>query len=218
MTAQRNRSPHLWILFLLLAAAGTALVIAAMTGALRSRKISLEKAVRYVQSEYVFGRIALSPDGKDSLTVRLALLTPEANTALERTFSLPGSDVFLESRVLVIEHEGLERTYVFPSRLYSDTLPASEGIDLIPLYVRDGFPAHYALLKDDPEWNATVKAIYIAAWAGPEEAGNNTAFADLPVKMRLDAALHRGPYRDNRGGVYELLAHPNGGLELREVP
>lgn len=202
------------ILFLLLAAAAGFFILQTVNSGLVLKRASLEKALQYLKSEYVFGKI--EPLGRESY--RLTLYNIEGKTVSVKTLNVPGGDLYIESRVAVIEYNEEERAFVFPLKAYSDTVPEKDGIDLKPLYMKNGYPAIYTVSSNDEVFVSVVREIYRQSEtaAGTGDGTNNAVPAGhLKIKLAMDVALHRGPFQSG-GKTVELLVHPDGGLEERE--
>lgn len=181
---------------------------------LNSKVDDLKTAIAYVQSRYAFARMKVLAKTGDSVTVRFSVLDLSGNVVGGTNFTLPGQDFFLESRVLIAELEDEERAFVFPIKVYSDTMAPAQGVSVEPLYMKDGMPMNYILSNTSPGLALAMKNLKQIAYGAVLYGGD---VQDRFIKNAFDTAVHQNFMRPFQAGdEYDYVIHPNGGIELLE--
>lgn len=216
MEKPREKSHARFTLLLVLGfvVAVAAALVTIWKSSLENRAADLKTAIAYVKSETSFARFRILSRDASGMRVELTLLDLAGDAVAQKEIALPGADFFLEARVVLVREGEATRAFVFPFRAYSDVLAPADGIDLLALYVKDGVPASYGG-KEVPEGvSRTARRLYQAAFL-PE----NTAGRDLKITIVkiFDTSVHQSALEDFRvGRGYRCVAHPAGGVELRE--
>ncbi len=181
---------------------------------LASRKLDLENSLAFLKSEYTFAQIGILSKNPGAIRFNLEFLDIDGSVVTDVNFELEGSDVFIESKVVMIDSEKTNKALVFPYNVYTDTLPPRLGKPLSALYTVNGFPEIYKADKTDASYENAVRYLYSRAF---QETG--TAGEENDAKIRImDASIHQGQFRHfEEGQVYRCSVHPDGGLELTEV-
>lgn len=217
MAVQRKALSAGGILFVLLILVAAAAISWMVSGSLGVKKVKLEKTISYLKSEYRFAQIRLHSRSGQRMAFSLVLYNMDGNVAVQKDFNLEGNDVFLESKVVVVEILDQEKSFIFPEKLYTDVIPQAAGIGLDEFYVKDGFPLNYKMAVTDQDFVSTVKSIYSYARSA-ESANPSLDNLSIKVVLNMDAVLHQNSARELRAGTaYDCVVHPNGGLELAEV-
>lgn len=215
---QRNQ-PHspLGILFLILFIAAAAFSAWLISTALEAKKTKILKTINYLKSEYDFAELKINFRDGQKVGFTLTLLDNDGDSIAKKDFVLQGSDIFLESKVVVIDFEEKERAFIFPTKVYTDKIPPKEGFDLLSLYSENNIPKNYFTKNPDADFVSAIKEIYSVAFSG-EESKNQLDEKSIKVVLNMDAVLHQNPFQGfQEGKSYKCIAHPNGGLELMEV-
>jgi hypothetical protein len=184
---------------------------------LDKRKVDLEKALSYLKSDYEFAELNIINKDRDQYKLNLVLLDMYGIEVVQTNLIVPGKDIFIESKVVVLEQNKSEKAFVFPAKLYSDKLPSKDAADLTVLYITNDFPNNYRVTNNDPSFIETVKAVYQYSFFNKEKPllfKNQNA----RIKTTMDAVLHLGKIKTFKAGkTYRYTVHPNGGLELVEA-
>jgi hypothetical protein len=210
----RRKTPHRGFLSLLILVILAAGCIGVWRFSLEKRKVSIQEAIANIKSEYEFADLKILQRKENSTSFFLTLLTSETNKVFEKGFELPGKDVFISSKVIVIEAYGEKKAFVFPQAVYSDVIPEKEGFSLIPYYVENNFPRNYFFDKENDDFVDLMRKVYRAADSGNEES-RGWGKDSFRVVLILEASLHQADFKPfEEGRVYKLVLHPNGGLEI----
>ena len=206
-----------FILFLLLVIAVGGMIFWLWKTNLETQKSKIEKVISYVKSEYEFARLSIHGISSQNASFTLTLLNIDGVPVAKKDYNINGSDIFIESKVVVIKTMEQERAFVFPSRIYSDVIPPQNGYDILPLYVNNNNPKNYTSVNLDLDIASIVKNIYIFAFSGNENPADLEKNS-IKVVLNMDAVLHRSSAHGfHAGGEYRCIVHPGGGLELLEV-
>ncbi len=202
----------LLILFLLLLSGAAVWLI---NTSLKNKKIDLEKSLASMKSEFSFAEIKVIHKTNDKIRFNLRLLSIEGGSILEKSYELAGNDIFIESKVVVIEIHGDKKSFVFPYSLYTDRIPPQKGESLIKFYTEGGFPQIYKTAQADESYTFTIQKIFNYAFNDDEE---QTGFGMGENSLKMDISLHQGDFHSFEENLtYRCTVHPNGGLELTEV-
>jgi hypothetical protein len=215
MRSRLRAGIHPGVLFLLFLAVAAGIAFYYLKIGLAEKKVHIEKAIAYLQSEYPFAEIAVKRVQTNEMDVTLRILDVSGQTVGTKDYSLRGRDIFLENRVVVLTAADRERSMVFPVKLYTESVPPTEGDDLLPLYSVDNYPDNYR--NQDAELSNAVRYVFRRAFE-LSNAGREFGETNVRISVSMDAVLHRGGMGGFEAGKsYRCVVHPNGGLELREV-
>lgn len=204
----------LFFLFILLFLAGFAAWI--FNTSQLERKARLHDAIETLKSEYPFARISVQSASQSSLGFKLTLIDSSGKTYASTNLFLKGNDVFLESKVAVLEYSGQQRAFVFPSRVYSDLIAPEEGVPLYALSAPGNLPAGYPSLAGDSGGQKFLKEVFTLAQSGSDDEEALTGIS-AKIILEMDAVLHPGGVWPLQAGKsYLATVHPNGGMEIRE--
>jgi hypothetical protein len=182
---------------------------------LKNRKMDLEKSLEYLKSDYTFAEIGVMSGSAGIITFNLKILNVDGSVITDRIYKLNGNDIFIESKVVMINSGKTNRALVFPFNLYTDVIPPRQGELLSGLYAVNGFPAIYLINKPDRSYDDAIRYLYKIAFS---RGDSNSGMENEPGVRIMDASLHEGKFRHfEEGQVYRCLVHPDGGLELAEV-
>ena len=183
---------------------------------IEKKKQFLEDAVNYIKSDYKFASIFINSNDGRKISFLLTIYNQDGNPAGKKLLEISGGDIFLESKVIVIDSSGVGKAFVFPEKIYSDSIPPEKGIDLTPIYVTDGYPQNYSKVRSGDGIYKGILSIYNISRGISNEIykvkGNN-----LKIMLDMDASLHKaGGTEFMQGRNYICSVHPGGGLELEE--
>ena len=179
----------------------------------RNQKDTLEKAIAAIKSDYTFASIVVLSDLDGKFSFLLTLYRPDGNSAGDRQMELSGSDIFLESRVAVIESGGVERAFVFPEKIYSDSVPPENGLELSSIYITNNFPQNYA----DPGLDRNLLRLLPELYNSDPDLKVLLKTNHSRIVLDMDASLHKaGGTTLSVGKKYLYIVHPAGGLEFEE--
>lgn len=216
MSASKPLSYKL-ILFLLLAVGVGGVIFWLWKSGLETQKSKVEKTITYIKSEYEFARLNVHGISSGRVNFTLTLLNIDGAPAAKKDFNMEGSDIFIESKVVVVQALSQERAFVFPEKVYTDLVPPQNGLELLSLYVNNNNPKNYSSINLDLDIASIVKSIYLFAFSGNENSSDLDKHS-IKVINNLDAVLHQGPVQGFKSGAeYRCIIHPGGGLELLEV-
>lgn len=211
----QSRSPRLLAGFIiLLVLAGTVLFFTVFRDMLQSRADQLRLAIETVKSHYAFARIQVLEKSPKGIRVKLTILNQEGQPRGSDTFSLPGNDVYLESRIVHCRLEEDTRAFVFPWRVFTEQLSPAQGKDIRELYLEEGSPRNYQGDKRSDTLDQAILDLYRTAWQ------DSDVYDDIREQYIIDiydSSLHLGILGTYQAGrSYICIIHPNGGLELKE--
>lgn len=210
-----GKRSHAWILIILILC-GAAAFFLYLNQYLTRQKVNLTETVSRLKSEYTFARIYIQSKSGGRISFLIELKTPEGLTAAKTQNSLSGTDLYLESRVAVIKSIEGEKSFIFPTRLYTESVPPAQGLSLTPLYIENGLPLTYKTLADNALAEKSIKALY--ALSQKEEISDSDQDAlGVKIILQMDAALHQTGAGYQAGKAYDCVVHPNGGMELKEA-
>lgn len=203
------------IFFVLLIIAFISVTVWMLKSGLEIRKASLEETINYLKSEYEFARLTINSKGGSSIRFTITLMNLDGNVTARRDYELPGNDIFLESSVIVMSTADKEKALVFPRRLYSESLPPAQGIELTALYDNNGFPGTYTSKDLTPELTSAIRKIFQLSLNAKEDSPEWKE-QSVKIALNMEASLHQ-PRGYEPGKTYSCLVHPNGGMELMEM-
>lgn len=175
---------------------------------LEQRRLGLEKEIQFIKSEFVFASYYLVSKESNRVDFELTIYDTANNRVTNNQFSIPGNDVFLESRVIRIEGG---KAIIFPLRLFSDILPSEKGIDIVGLYSKEGFPLIYRM--ENPGVSNLISDMFSYYVLGNEKFNLRKYFIKSEV---MDVVVHQIDSKIESNLTYECLIHPNGSIELRK--
>lgn len=210
---KKKRGGALQFLLILILLAGVSLLaLKVFQGYLADEAESLREAVAFVKSEYYFLEMKVDDISGDKIFVTLSYLGLDNEIKAENSYELSGSDVFIESRIAVGTAEGEKRAFVFPFRIYSDSIPPSDGEILTNDYVSEGIPKTYLTSGIPESTKSGMKLIFSYLFDEKTENLNIQFISEV-----FDTAIHQdqnSPFE--KGSVYLFSIHPGGGVEMQE--
>jgi hypothetical protein len=90
----------------------------------------LKDAIAFVQSQYAFAEMKVTGMTADTISVELSIKGISGDIVGSTNLTLPGQDFFIESRILIAELEDEQRAFIFPMKVYSDTMAPDTGISI----------------------------------------------------------------------------------------
>ncbi len=200
--------------FILLLLAGVTLFFTVFKDKLQNRADSLRMAIEKVKSEYAFARITVLSQGQDQIRFRLTILNQEGEGQGAREYSLAGSDIFLESRVVHCRIEDQKKAFIFPWKVFTEKIAPEQGVDIRDIYLNEGKPLNYSTAQRSDTWDQTISDLYAVAFRDSDVF--DTIKAQYIIDI-YDSSLHLGIMGSFQPGrSYQCIIHPNGGLELKE--
>ncbi len=167
------------------------------------RKTNLEEEIAGLKSEYIFFRYRIDSVENGKVGFTFYIFDPNENLITNSTILIDGSDVFLESKVIILNPTN---SIVFPLRLFSDVISPAQAISLKEFYSkkRDFF---YSEKSDMGKFFNSMFYYYVFG------EGNIDRYKSF-VKSEMDVVLHSAiPLIE--GDTYECILHPGGQLELK---
>ncbi len=143
----------------------------------------------------------LSRDG-DTLRVKLKLYDSEDREIETLERDLAGNSLFIDFISLPIGG----RYLAFPHRIFSEKIPAAQGISLFALYDDEGFPSVYDARNLDQGLRKGLSAIFQKLKAGELPASSfGNAVHDVQEFASFEMDI-----------VYKVVTRAKGGIEIME--
>jgi len=184
------------ILLFLIVCAGGFLLLKFWQASVQTRLVNLQKAIASLTNEFPVAEITLSQVSPE-ISGRVVLFSPSGQPLQSEAFEMGGSDLYLE--FLIIQWSYSTNSYVctYPVRLYSDTIAASDGIEILARFTN-------ALA----EGGQTEKLAYLLISGQlPDE---------VSITQSRTVAVHQYPGKSWQTIPYLVLYRQNGTIELRE--
>lgn len=206
---------HFVILIILLMVATGAVGLYFWRTALENRVEDLRDAIEFVQSQYHFATMYIQEKSDSTILFDLSMFNLSEELIGTDSYEIEGSDIFLESRVAVMAWEEDTRAFVFPTTLFSDSVPSSQGISITNLYVDKNIPMNYIVDDMKVSMKLAMKNIFQVVFG---EEIYDPQIEEQYFERVFDTAVHQSviqPFRE--GKSYHFIIHPNGGVEIVEA-
>lgn len=190
------------------------------------RQISdLSATLNYLKSETHFASLGIQSMQDSIIHFTLSFFSPEGEKVYSQNFSLKGSDIYLESRVLILKNTKDSknkpktklntRALIFPLRVYSDEIPPTQGLSLTNLYHPITAPLLYASTSAPNKQKINTQLLALSKFALGQT--NKVRLNKNLIKNSFETSLHIGPFKqDQAHHTYDFIIHPNGAVEMLE--
>ena len=175
---------------------------------------ALKTAAAYLKSEYRFAELTVTGKDVEKISFTLRLLDPDGNARWAAAYTLIGSDIFLESRVVLVEFEPERKAFVFPYRVYTDRIPEKQGVNFLTNSISNKIPVYYYSRGADMSRMKAVQAVFETAFY---ESDVYSELKQKHIPRIFDTSVHQSVIKPfEEGKTYSFIIHPNGGVELME--
>lgn len=214
MSNEGGKRHFVIMLILLMVVTGT-IGVYFWKSALENRVEDLREAIAFVQSSHHFASITIEEITDSTIRFKLSMFNLSEEETGSAEYTLDGSDIFLETRVAVMNWEEETRAFVFPFRVYSDTIPPAEGTIITNVFAAKDIPYYYMTEDMKVSMKLAMKNIYQVVFG---EEIYDPLIEEQYFKRIFDTAVHQSvlqPFKE--GKTYHYMIHPNGGIEIVEV-
>ena len=181
---------------------------------LQDKVEDLRKTIEWVKSEYEFARVAVFKKGANAVEFELSIIGLDGEVKGKKVFTLPGTDIFLESRIVYLQSEDLNKIVIFPYKVYTEKIAPKDGIPVQNLYVTGNFPNNYTAPGISDQVKRTLTGLYETVF---EYGDYYSAVKGKYITDIMDTAVHQSPFKPYESGkTYRYILHPNGGVEMME--
>jgi hypothetical protein len=185
-----------------------------MKDILQDKVDDLRKTIAWVKSEYNYARITILKKGANAIEFELSILGIDGEVKGKKTLTLPGNDIYLESRMVVLQTEDENKTVIFPYKVYTERIAPKDGVGIQALYVVNNFPQNYNAAGITEQIRRALAGIYETVF---EYGDYYSAVKGKYIMDITDVAAHQSPYTPFESGkTYSYILHPNGGVEMME--
>jgi hypothetical protein len=185
-----------------------------MKDILQDKVDDLRKTIAWVKSEYEYARITILKKGANAVEFELSIIGIDGEVKGKKTLTLPGTDIFLESRIVTLQTEEENKTVIFPYKVYTERIAPKDGVGIQNLYVVNNFPMNYNAAGITEQIRKAMAGIYETVF---EFGDYYSAVKGKYILDITDVAPHQSPFTPFVSGkTYRYILHPNGGVEMME--
>ena len=164
----------------------------------------LEKNIELLKEEHIPMRFKISEKTGEQIKLITKFYNADNEEINSGEFTVPGQELSFDFSVVSIK----DRYIAFPSKLFSNVTPASQGIKLFGYYNKDGFPEIYQEKNIDPELNQGLKEVFAKVKSG-EMDSLESSFGNMVHDIKAFKSFMPGT-------VYSIVTHTKGGIEIVE--
>jgi len=221
----RKFLPLILMFFLLLF--GGIVVLTQINRFFKKQISDLSATLSYLKSETHFASLGIQSIQDSIIHFTLSFFSPEGKKVYSQNFSLKGSDIYLESRVIILKNTKQTdsknkpktklntRALIFPLRVYSDEIPPKQGLSLTNLYPYNQAPLLYASTSAPNKQKLNTQLLALSKFALGQT--NKVRLDKNLIKNSFETSLHVGPFKQNQANhTYDFIIHPNGAVEMME--
>lgn len=168
----------------------------------KGRLASLESSIALLKEEQVPLRFKVVARSGGGIELRLKFYDGDGEEIAIADRSLKGESLFLDFVTVPVAGKYLS----FPKAVFTEAVPAEEGVSLLGLYDRGGFPQIFARKGMDRKAKDGLTALYLKLKLGLQPGGSfGNAVHDIEEFASFEI-----------GAVYKVVARLKGGLEIME--
>lgn len=187
----------------------TILVLAAVVGGIslymkaqQEKLVQLKANIAQLKEEHVPMRFKVVGREDGQLMAKVKLYDMDGHEIGAADSTLQGESLFLDFVTVPLERKYL----AFPQTIFTDAVPAQEGMNLFPLYDRNGFPEVFATDGINDALKKDLSELFLKVKQGNAVNGSfGSAVHDIKEFKTFDEDV-----------VYRVIARLKGGLEIVE--
>ncbi len=164
----------------------------------------LEKKIEMLKEEHTPIRFKISEKSDDQIKLTIKFYNAENEEINAEEFTVPGQELSFDFTVVPIK----DRYVAFPSKLFSNKTPASQGIKLFNYYNKDGFPEIYQKKGIDSELSLGLKELFTNVKTGQIDS-LDSSFGNMVHDIKDFKSFIPEM-------VYSIVTHTKGGIEIVE--
>jgi len=172
---------------------------------LQKEKIKeLEDKIALLKEEHIPIRFKVSEKTDDSIKLIVKFYNADNEEINVMETKLPGQELSFDFYVVPVK----DRYLAFPSKLFSNVIAASKGIELYELYDKEGFPGVFESKNMDLDLRKGLQDLFIQIKAGQIDSINHS-FGNMVHDIRDLKSFMPDM-------VYSIVSHTKGGIEIVE--
>lgn len=164
---------------------------------------NLETVIQNLKKETMPLAFQISGRTDSTISFGIKFLDENGNEVSKYQQTIKGRELFFD---FFNVKEG-NNYLAFPDKVFSDAVSPSQGIDLKPLYEKDGFPMIYQSENISEKVRKSLIDLFATVKSG--DAGNRDQFGN--AVHDLDGIKTFEP-----GITYQIITHTKGGIEIIE--
>ncbi|MBN2525275.1 MAG: hypothetical protein JXR76_02700 [Deltaproteobacteria bacterium] len=192
---------RIWLVTILVLGA----IASGITLYVKFQKEKLEKLkanITRLKEEHVPMRFMVESRGDGYVVAKVKLYDMDGNEIGVAKSTLKGESLFLDFVTVPLEKKYL----TFPQAIFTDAVPAQNGIALFPLYDRNGFPQVFAAEGINDALKNDLSTLFSKVkQSGAVDGSFGSAVHDIKEFRAFDVDV-----------VYRVIARLKGGLEIVE--
>ncbi len=176
----------------------------------------LERRIEQVKTTTIPLRFMVLSRSDEEISARFKFYSADGKEIASFERAWKGSELAIDTLVVPLKGQFL----AFPVRVFTDAIAPNKGTLLFPYYDRDGMPAIFDSPTLDRELRLGLRDLFGALkrmeqfYGTSETQGSGASFSILgSVFGNAVHDIHRF-WRFDIGTVYDLVVHPDGGIEI----
>jgi hypothetical protein len=164
----------------------------------------LEDKIALLKEEHIPIRFKISEKTNDSIKLVLKFYNADNEEFNKMETKLSGQELSFDFYIVPVK----DKYVAFPSKLFSNVIAASNGIDLYNFYNKDGFPQVFESKNMDSDLKTGLQNLFEQIKAGQIDSINHN-FGNMVHDIKDLKAFMPDM-------VYSIVCHTKGGIEIKE--
>ncbi len=164
----------------------------------------LEEKIGLLKEEHTPIKFKILEKTDDQIRIIVKFYNTDNKEINSEEFTVPGQELSFDFSVVPVK----DRYVAFPSKLFSNVTPASQGFKLFSFYNKDGFPEIYQKKNIDPDLSQGLKEVFAKVKSG-EMDSLESSFGNMVHDIKAFKSFMPEI-------VYSIITHTKGGIEIVE--